>query len=71
LFRHVSQLGVVAVAFLHGLNLSDMCRGSPAIARQTNDCPLTDLGLDPDVPGVGTGIDLVRWELSLVFGQDG
>lgn len=27
-------------------------------------------GLDPDDPRVVPGIDLVRWELSLLLGQD-
>lgn len=32
---------------------------------------LVDEGLDPDDSAVVAAIDLVRWELSLLFGQDG
>ncbi|WP_263427946.1 hypothetical protein [Mycobacterium avium] len=31
---------------------------------------LVDERLDPDDPAVVAGIDLVRWDLSLLFGQD-
>lgn len=31
---------------------------------------LVDDGLDPDDPRVVAAIDLVQWELSLLFGQD-